>query len=412
MLSKYVKSYEPSSITTISPGEVRPESVGLRQRDIDAIWESVLGLYNTRLHPAICMCIRRHGQVVMDRAIGHAKGNAPGDGPRKRKVLATPDTLFNLFSASKVVTAMLIHLLDERGLIHLDDPVSEYIPEFSQGSKRHITIRHILIHRAGIPNNPGHEDPLEVIANREMLLKIICEAEPSLRPGRYIAYHAITGGFILAEIIQRVTGKDAREFLQDEILKPLNFEHLSYGVPPELVGSVAEHAYTGPPPAFPYARLLERSLGFDIREAVRLSNEHRFLTSIVPSGNVIGTANEACRFFELLLRQGTLDGKQIFEPRTVRRAVAEQSYLELDGTLMLPVRYGMGFMLGGNYLSFYGFDTPQAFGHLGFTNVLAYADPERDISVAFLNTGKPFITLKLLRWLNVTRVISQRIPKC
>ena len=245
-----------------------------------------------------------------------------------------------------------------------------------------------------------------------MLLKIICEAEPSLRPGRYIAYHAITGGFILAEIIQRVTGKDAREFLQDEILKPLNFEHLSYGVSPELVGSVAEHAYTGPPPAFPYARLLERSLGFDIREAVRLSNEHRFLTSIVPSGNVIGTANEACRFFELLLRQGTLDGKQIFEPRTVRRAVAEQSYLELDGTLMLPVRYGMGFMLGGNYLSFYGFDTPQAFGHLGFTNVLAYADPERDISVAFLNTGKPFITLKLLRWLNVTRVISQRIPKC
>ena len=90
--------------------------------------------------------------------------------------------------------------------------------------------------------------------------------------------------------------------------------------------------------------------------------------------------------------EGTLDGTQIFERKTVRRAIAETSYLEVDTTLMMPVRYSMGFMLGGDYLSFYGMGTPRAYGHLGFTNVLAYADPERDISVAFANTGKPFLT--------------------
>ena len=77
----------------------------------------------------------------------------------------------------------------------------------------------------------------------------------------------------------------------------------------------------------------------------------------------------------------------------------------------MPVRYSMGFMLGGDYLSFYGMGTPRAYGHLGFTNVLAYADPERDISVAFMNTGKPFLTLRPLKWLNVMRVISTKIPK-
>ena len=79
--------------------------------------------------------------------------------------------------------------------------------------------------------------------------------------------------------------------------------------------------------------------------------------------------------------------------------------------MMLPVRYGMGFMLGGERLSFYGPQSARAFGHLGFTNVLAWADPDRDISVALMNNGKPFITPQLLAWLAVPRIIAQRIPR-
>jgi CubicO group peptidase (beta-lactamase class C family) len=83
----------------------------------------------------------------------------------------------------------------------------------------------------------------------------------------------------------------------------------------------------------------------------------------------------------------------------------------IDRAMMLPVRFGLGFMLGGNLISFFGPRTPRAFGHLGFTNVLAFADPERDISVAFLNNGKPLLAAELILWMRVMWTISSRIPR-
>ena len=125
-------------------------------------------------------------------------------------------------------------------------------------------------------------------------------------------------------------------------------------MPPARVGEVAVNAFTGLPAFPPQSWAIERALGLGVREATEVSNDPRFLTAIVPSGNVIGTANEASRFFQLLLGEGELDGVRVFEQRTVRRAVREQSYLEIDSFLGMPVRYGMGFMLGSDHFSPYG----------------------------------------------------------
>src|SRR5204863_2879209 len=103
----------------------------------------------------------------------------------------------------------------------------------------------------------------------------------------------------------------------------------------------------------PYSWLLRRVLGVSIRQAVELSNHPRFLTAVCPSGNIIGTANEASRFFQLLLDGGQLGGVRILDRRTVQRAVAEQTFLEVDSFLSVPVRYGMGFMLGSRWFSLY-----------------------------------------------------------
>src|SRR5262249_3377245 len=148
-----------------------------------------------------------------------------------------------------------------------------------------------------------------------------------------------------------------RQFLTDEVRKPLGFHDFTYGVTRDDVDRVAQNAFTGVPPVPPYTWMLERSLGLNIYEATRLSNEPRFLTALIPSGNLISTANEGSRFFELLLRGGALDGVRVFDRRTVRRAVAEQSWLEVDSFLGAPVRYGMGFMLGSNWFSLYGPDS-------------------------------------------------------
>jgi CubicO group peptidase (beta-lactamase class C family) len=403
-----VRVYPTDDVTSRDgAAEVDPHDVGLSSTDVAEIWGSVVRLYETGLHPAIALCVRRRGKVVIDRAIGHARGNAPGDKPDTPKVLATPRTLFNIYSASKAITAMVVHLLDERGVLHLDDPVEEYLPGFGRHGKDWITLRHILTHRAGIPAVPDVKVDLDLIGNPARMVELLCDCHPVSTPGRRLAYHALTGGYIIGAVVERITGRDIRSFLRSEILDPLGFEHLSYGVAPADVEKVAQCAFTGPPTAPLYSAILKKAFGVGVREACELSNQPEFLTACVPSGNVIGTANEASRFFQLLVEGGTLDGVRIFGRRTVQRAIAEQSFLEVDSTIGLPVRYGMGFMLGSKWVSFWGHDTPRAFGHVGFTSVSVYADPERDLSVALMTTGKPMISFGQLTWLNVPRTIAR-----
>jgi CubicO group peptidase (beta-lactamase class C family) len=407
-LAMHVRAFPPDEVTSRNAdAETDPRAVGLAPMDVDAMWKSVVRLYETGLQPAIALCVRRRGKVILDRAIGHLRGNSPGDpkdGPRRS---IRHDSLFNFFSASKAVTAMVIHLLDERGALHLDDAVVEYFPEFGRNGKEDVTLRQLLTHRAGIPNVPQARVDVALLADPERLLGILCDAKPLSVPGRRLAYHALTGGFVLGEVVRRVAGRDIRRVLREDVLAPLGFATFDYGVAAERVEDVAVNAFTGLPSFPPQSWALERALGLGARQATELSNDPRFLTAIVPSGNVIGTANEASRFFQLLLDEGELDGVRVFERRTVRRAVREQSYLEIDSFLGMPVRYGMGFMLGAEHFTPYGPHTPRAFGHVGFTNVIAWADPERQISVGLMTSGKPFVTPGQISWLRVPRTISR-----
>ncbi len=404
------ESLEP--VTTIRRDREVPEGdVGVTPGGVEEIWRVVEQLYRSGMHPAIALCVRRRGAVILERAIGHVLGNGPEDPPDAEKILATPDTLFNVFSASKAVTAMVIHLLDQRRLLHLDDHVVEYFPEFGAHGKQWITIRHVLTHRAGVPHIPREAMTLENLDRPERILKLLCEAKPLWRPGRLLGYHAITGGFILAEIVRRVTGKDIRTFLGDEILSPLGFRWTNYGVRPEHVPLVAQSYFTGPPLLPPASTIMERALGVGLQDAVTLSNDRRFMTAVVPAGNVITTANELSRFFQLLLQGGELDGVRIFEPRTIRRATSEQSYLEFDFTLGVPLRHAMGFMLGGEWLSLYGPSTEEAFGHVGFTNILGWADPEREVSVGLMNSGKPIVYPQAYYLWDIGRTIGRVCPE-
>jgi CubicO group peptidase (beta-lactamase class C family) len=409
-IEKKIRRFRPAEVTTRADEEPAAAG-GLSSADVDAIWQRVEQVYATGLYPAVAFCLRRHGRVVIDRAIGHARGNAPGDTPDGALVPATPRTLFNIFSASKAVTAMVIHLLDDRGVLHLDDAVAEYIPEFGTHGKEWITIRHVLTHRAGIPTIAGVDVDLNLLADWERIVQILCDAEPTWPPGRRLAYHALTGGYILGEVVRRVTGRDIRRVLREEILNPLGIAHMDYGVHTEDLPLVAENAFTGPPVLFPFSWLLKRALGVDFIAGTELSNDPRFLEAIVPAGNVICTANEASRFWQCLLNEGELDGARIFDRRTVRRARTEQTYLELDLILGFPVRYGLGFILGGERVSLYGPGTPHAFGHLGFTNVVCWADPERDIAACLMTSGKPFFSPGVLRVYGVVREIARRIPR-
>ncbi|HHT9110305.1 MAG TPA: serine hydrolase domain-containing protein [Candidatus Brocadiaceae bacterium] len=380
-----------TSVTAYKPtDEINPAEVGMSCEEVQAIWAGIEDIYCSGIHPAISFCLRRQGKIVLKRAIGHARGNGPDDDLSAEKALVTPDTPICLFSASKAATAMVIHLLDERGLIHLMDPVCHYIPEFAAAGKENITIHHILSHRGGIPVPPRNVEP-EMIFNHDAIIELLCRAKPESPGGRRTAYHAITGGFILGEIVRRVTGKDIREFLREAIQNPLGFHYFNYGVSCEEASRVALSYYTGIPLYFPLNIMTRRALGASWEDVVRISNDPRFMKVIIPSANLFSTADEMSRFFQLLLNKGKLDGVRIFNPLTVHHAIMETGKPQIDRTVLIPMRYGAGMILGNKPIGMYGPFTQHAFGHMGFSNILCWADPDRDIVVSLLTTGKAML---------------------
>jgi CubicO group peptidase (beta-lactamase class C family) len=157
--------------------------------------------------------------------------------------------------------------------------------------------------------------------------------------------------------------------------------------------------------------MLARALGKPWPEIVALSNDPRFVTGIIPSGNLETTAEDFSLFLECMLRDGEVDGVRVFEPATVRHALNEASYREIDLTLFLPLRYGLGPMLGDRPIGIFGPNTEHAFGHLGLSNIFPWADPDRDISVALLTTGKAVISAHAVRLVQLLATINSAFPR-
>lgn len=397
------------SVTRV--GEETLRGTGVTREARERVWRAVRALYRTGAHPAVQVCIRRRGRVVLHRAIGHAAGNAPDDPPEVAKVPLELDTPFTLFSASKAVTAMLIHKLDERGALHLDDRVCTYIPAFRGDGKEWITIRHLLAHRAGIPSLPPEAMRLDWLIDPERIVARIAEERPRSRPGQVLAYHAVSGGFVLGEVARVAGGGDLNTLLEREIARPLGLRWMRYGTRPGEEGRVARNAVTGPPPPPPIGLLLRRALGASLREVVAMSNDPRFLRGVVPAANVVCTAGELAAFYQCLLDEGAGPEGRVFEPRTVHHATAEHAYRELDLTLGVPLRYGLGLMLGDEPVGLFGLHTPRAFGHIGFTNIFGWADPEREIAVAILTSGKPILSLHAIRLLELLLAVGAAFPR-
>lgn len=398
------------SVTTIGPEE-EAAAAGLDARAVTRIWKGAVDLYRSGVHPAIQVCVRRDGAVVLNRAIGHARGNGPDDPEHSEKVAATPETPFLIYSGSKAITAFVVHALVDRGVIELDAPVATYIPEYAVGGKDKITVGHVLAHRSGVPSLPHEVLDLDRVGDRQFVLDALCSAKPFGRPGQFLAYHAVTGGFILAEVVQRATGKDIAAVLNDQIRAPLRFRWNSYGMKSSDIPALAADYVTGVPVVPPFSQLASRALGVEIEELVEWSHDARFLSAVIPSANVVTTAAELSRFYELFRRGGELDGVRVMRPEAVRRAITEQSRLELDLTLGFPTRFGYGLMLGSSWISLFGRDTQHAFGHLGFTNMLGWADPERALACAVMTNGKPLLYPELHRFYALMQRITHSAPK-
>jgi CubicO group peptidase (beta-lactamase class C family) len=381
--------------------ETAPGDLGLDPARVDKVWSKVEHLYASGVHPAITLCIRRGGRIVLKRSIGTL--DADGATP------ATPDTPVCLFSASKALTALLVHKLIEQGKLSLDHRVADYIPEFAAHGKDKVTVGALMAHRAGIPKVPVKNPDARLLLQWDEIIAMLCAAKPLDPLFERQAYHALTGGFIIGELVRRVSGRELPALMQEWISGPLKLRYLNYGLPEKLRATAARNVFTGPK-LWGVSAYAKRVIGVDFEHAVEVSNDPAFLDAVVPAGNIYASADDVTRVFQMMLNDGVLDGARVFRPETIEEAIRPTGAIQVDGMLLVPMRFSAGFMLGESPFGLYGPRCPKAFGHLGFVSVLCWADPQRDLSVALLNTGKSMNPTGVTRLAGVLGSIAKAFP--
>jgi len=301
------------------------------------------------------------------------------------------DTMCVIYSATKGVTATCLHMLVDRGQLSYDDLVVKHWPEFAPHGKDEITVRQVLTHQAGMPQQPpgyGDEEMLDwekAVAGMENL-------EPLWAPGEKTGYHALNFGWLAGEIIRRVDGRTVGAFLAEEVCKPLGLDDLYIGLPDSEEGRVAvlESISDDSPDAVKIETLLdtktiagreeERSMG----DPVEFQNSPEAHRAELPAAGGIGTARDIARLYACLGAGGSLDGVTLMRPETMATATKQQTYGP-DAIINFPMGWALGYMTGGATSS----SGPRitAFGHAGFGGSNAFADPEIEMSFAYVTSG-------------------------
>jgi CubicO group peptidase (beta-lactamase class C family) len=385
--------------------EAAPEDAGMTRAGRERIWSAVQAFYATGTQPCITVAVRRRGHLVLHRAIGHVRGNEPG--AEGEKVQALPETPVCLFSGSKAVTALLVHKLADLGLLRLDERVADYIPEYGQHGKASTTIRLLLGHRAGIPSIPEARDDHRIIYDWDEAVRTLCAARPLRHGGDWQAYHAITSGFILGELVQRVSGLPLRDALRQWLAEPLGCRHLSFGLPREHWAEAPPSVFTGPHVPWLVDLFCRRLVGAGFERTVQIANEEAFRGAVIPSGNIYATADEVARMFQMLLDGGEYEGRRLFQAAAVDEIVRPVGGRQLDGILLLPLRFSAGMMLGDSPAGLFGIRSHRAYGHIGLLHVMAWADPERELACAILCNGKTIAPSSFGRLLQLVVAIGR-----
>lgn len=211
-------------------------------------------------------------------------------------------------------------------------------------------------------------------------------AETRFEPGSTAAYHSLSYGFLVGELVRRASGRPIDAFLADRVFGPLGMDDTDLGIPADESDTTATLSGFEPGERCrsPNAGL-ER---FTNTEAAELFNQERLHRTVIPAASATGTARDMARFYACLANGGALDGTRILESETVEAMTTERVAVEHDGTLGVPRRYGLGVVLGGSAWDKFGtLSSPAVFGHGGLGSIVAWADPTEDLAVAYVTNG-------------------------
>ncbi|MFJ2814820.1 serine hydrolase domain-containing protein [Streptomyces sp. NPDC087294] len=299
------------------------------------------------------------------------------------------DTVVNVWSTTKGPVALCAHLLADRGLLDLDAPVARYWPEFAAAGKEHIPVRQLLSHRAGL-SGPRAPHSLDDLYDWDVTTERLAAMEPWWEPGTVSGYHAVTYGFLVGEVIRRITGLRPAAFLAQEVTGPLGID-FTIGLAEKEAGRVAELVSPPAPSdseqAAIFSQLTPPALAAVANPPVGAAeaNSDAWRAAEIPAANGHGTARAIAALYGVFAGRGVLDGHRVLSAEAAERARESQGScrdLVLGAGLGHDTEAGLGLWLSGPYGS-YG-PNPRAFGHDGFGGSCGLADPEAEVALGYV----------------------------
>jgi CubicO group peptidase (beta-lactamase class C family) len=311
------------------------------------------------------------------------------------------NTMAVSYSVTKGLTSTCLHVLADRGLVDYQSPVTTYWPEFGQNGKEAITVYHLLTHQAGMAPVPGTMHGADLY-DWAAVIKGLEEMAPAWEPGTESGYHANTYGFLVGEVIRRVSGKTVGQFLRNEICAPLGLRDMYIGAPAEVDGQIAKLVSKPSPPSDEMVKrmqervaaglplvdpLLERAFGappgglMAANQGPNPLDTFEGRRSEQPSANGVMTARDAARMYACLANGGELDGTRLMSPERVK-TMSKLQTRRPDKVLSVDIAWSLGYMNGGFADRALGM-RETAFGHPGVGGAVAFCDPEIDMAFAF-----------------------------
>jgi CubicO group peptidase (beta-lactamase class C family) len=303
------------------------------------VQQTIDRLVDSGVERGIQVAAYKHGELVVDAVAGIA------DPTTGRSV--TSDTPFYNFSIVKGAAATMAHMLVDRRKFSYDTPLVDLWPEFGAHGKEKVTVRHVLSHSAGVPGIPL-TTTLEDLCDWDKMCTAIADSELWWEPGTQVGYHAYTFGYLVGEIIRRVTGKPISQVLLEAVSRPLGVgDELYFGMPQHAQHRLARledaESSAGPMADMPKDLPMFKAGPMSLMPTASLGNREDIIAADIPAGGKT-SARAIARMYAALL--GEVDGVRLISPDRLREATAV-AMSGTDAIFGMPTKWGLGYAIGG-----------------------------------------------------------------
>ena len=344
------------------------DSLGFRREQIDRLAALIERHIAEGRYPGCQIALARHGKLALFKSFGNAVAES-------RPRAASDDTLWLLYSNTKVVTAVALWALAERGLFSFADRIADHVPEFARNAKGNITVLQVITHQGGFPNAVVGPDAW---ADHKRLREVVCDFALEWSPGSKVHYHGQSAHWTLGMLIEAVTGKDFRDVIRETVCEKLGLgRELYVGLPEAEFGRAAD--MHEPLPTGASFRPLPDN------------NSAAWRKSGAPGAAGYGTARAMAALYQMMLNGGELNGTRIVSPRLLQYAIRNHTGDRIDEYMGMPMHRGLGPHLRGtteNVRGLGAFASPRAFGHGGVGTSYCWGDPDSGVSFAYITNNR------------------------